>query len=329
MKKPLARTIVSAAVGLAACVAAAAPARAAMTPVTFGYSDWIGFAPLFVASEKKFFGDYPIKFVHMDSGINAALLSGAIDSADLSMNEIITDYVKGFPVKVVMAIDYSNGADAIIGSTAIKSVAELKGKTIPLDTASYSELLLSYALKEAKLTLTDVKQKDMPADDVPAALLGGHVKAGVTWAPNISMVTKNKKFHVLYASSQAPGLISDSFAVKEGFLKAHPKAIPAIIKGYLEGVAYIKAHPDKAYAIVGKKLGISPASAKEQYAQVVNPGLAEMKAMMTGKGESKVISYKTNIEMVSALMVYQKQLKPSQKVAWMSLIDTKYLDEVK
>lgn len=329
MKRILARTLVSVTIGLAACVTSTLPARAAVTPVTFAYSDWIGFAPLFVASEKKFFGDYPLRFVHMDSGINAALLSGSVDTTDLSMNQIITDNLKGFPVKILMAIDYSNGADAIVSTAAIKTVADLKGKTIPLDTASYSELLLSYALQKGGLSLSDVKQKDMPASDVPAALLGGHAEAGVTWAPNISMVTAHKKFHVLYDSADAPGLISDSLVAKASFLKAHPKAIPAIIKGYLEGVAYIKSHPTESYKIIGKKLGVSPASAKAQYAQVVNPGLAEMKAMMTGEGNSKVIPYKTNIEMVSKLMVYQKQIKPSQKVEWKSLIDTTYVDQIK
>jgi len=208
-------------------------------------------------------------------------------------------------------------------------MAGLRGKTIPLDTASYSELLLAYALSEAKLSLSDVKQKDMPASDVPAALLGGHVEAGVTWAPNISLVTANKKFHVLYTSAEAPGLISDSLVAKAGFLKAHPMAIPAIVKGYLEGVAYIKSHPTESYEIIGKKLGVSPASAKAQYAQVVNPGLAQMKTMMTGEGSSKVIPYKTNVEMVSKLMVFQKQLTDSQKVDWKSLIDTSYVDQVK
>lgn len=328
MRRILARTLISATVGLAACIASAMPARAAVTKVTFAYSDWIGFAPLFVASKKKYFGDYPLKFVHMDSGINAALLSGSVDTTDLSMNEIITDNLKGFPVKILMAIDYSNGADAIVSTTAIKTVADLKGKTIPLDTASYSELLLSYALQKAGLSLGDVKQKDMPASDVPAALLGGHAEAGVTWAPNISMVTAHKKFHVLYDSADAPGLISDSLVAKASFLKAHPKAIPAIIKGYLKGVAYIKSHPTESYKIVGKALGISPADAKAQYAQVINPTLPEMKSMMTGNGNYKIIPYKKNISMVRDLMVTQKQLDKSQTVDWTSLVDTTYVDEV-
>lgn len=111
-----------------------------------------------------------------------------------------------------------------------------------LDTASYSELLLSYALHGAKLSLADVKQTDMPASDVPASLLGGHAVAGVTWAPNISMITAHKGFHIIYTSAEAPGLITDNFSVKTGFLKAHPGAMPAIIKGFLKGAAFDMRH---------------------------------------------------------------------------------------
>ncbi|HQT74259.1 MAG TPA: ABC transporter substrate-binding protein [Acidiphilium sp.] len=328
MKRIFSRLLLASAIGVASA-ASLAPARAAGTTVSFGLSSWIGFAPLFVASAKHFFGDYPIRFVHMDSGINAALISGAIDTADISMNEAINDRVKGFPVKIVMPIDYSAGADAIVAKDTIRSVADLRGKTVPLDTASYSELLLSHALHGAKLSLADVKQTDMPASDIPAALLGGHAAAGVTWAPNISMITAHKGFHVLYTSADAPGLITDNFAARTSFLKAHPGAMPAIIKGFLEGSAYIRTHPAASYRIIGKALGISPADAKSQYAGVVNPSLRQMKAMMTGAGGETIIPYKQNIAMVRALMISQKQLAPSQTIAWASLLDPAYVSAMK
>ncbi|MCW8306176.1 ABC transporter substrate-binding protein [Acidiphilium sp. PA] len=332
MKQILTRkrgTIATTAALLLAATTALTPllgtARAATTPVTFAMSAWIGFAPLFVASQEKFFGAYPLKFVHMDSGINAAVISGAADSADLSMNQVISDHLKGFDIKIVMPIDYSNGADAIVASKSITAIADLRGKTIPLDTTSYSELLLAYALHQAKLSLADVRPTNMPASAVPAALLGGHAEAGVTWAPHIQLITANPKYHALFTSAQAPGLITDNFAVKTSFLKAHPGAIPAIIKGFLKGTAYIKSHPAQSYAIIGKALGISPADARAQYAEVINPSLAEMKYMMTGKGNLKIIPYKTNVTMVRQLMITQGQIKPSQKIAEPSLFDTKFV----
>lgn len=309
-------------------LAITAPARAAVTPVTFALNDWIGFAPLFVASKEKFFGDYPLKYVHMETGINAAVVSGAVDMADLSMNQVISDHLKGFDLKIVMPIDYSNGADAIVSSASITSVAALRGKVIPLNTTSYSELLLAYALHQAKLSLADVKATNMPASAVPAAMLGGHAEVGVTWSPHITLITDNPKFHALFTSADAPGLITDNLAAKTTFLKAHPAAVPAIIEGFLKGRAYIKSHPKQSYAIIATALGISAVDVAAQYKQVINPNLAEMNYMLTGKGHFKIIPYKTNVAMVKQLMISQGQIKSGQAISEPSLFDTIYLVKV-
>ncbi|MBU2855028.1 ABC transporter substrate-binding protein, partial [Acidithiobacillus ferriphilus] len=156
--------------------------------VSFAMNSWIGYAPLFVASAKGYFGDYNIKYIHMEQGINAALLSRDVDMADLSMNQVIMDNIKGSKIKVFMPIDYSNGADQIISKTSIKNIKDLKGLTIPLDIGSYSELLLAYALQQNGLSIRDIKMKDVPASDVPSVLLGNRAKVGVTWAPHTEVI---------------------------------------------------------------------------------------------------------------------------------------------
>ena len=305
--------------------ASAAQAAGKTMPVTFAVNAWIGFAPLFVASHEHYFGSYPLKYIHMEDGVNTALISSNVDIADLSMNEVVSDHVKGFDVKIVMPIDYSNGADAIVTEKKVTTVKELRGLTIPLDTTSYSELLLAYALHQNQLSLRDVKTTNMPASSVPAALLGGHSKAGVTWAPHISLVTNNPAYHTVFTSAEAPGLITDNLSSRTAFLKAHPDAIPAIIQGFLKGRTYIKEHPKTAFQIVGKELGISPADAEAQYKQVISPSLNEMKYMMDGQGSYHIIPYSKNIALVENLMVTQGQITDAQKIKPGVLLDTRFV----
>ena len=66
---------------LAALLVLPGAAVAQTTPVTFALNSWIGFAPLFVASHNHYFGKFPLKYVHMETGINAALLSSSVDVA--------------------------------------------------------------------------------------------------------------------------------------------------------------------------------------------------------------------------------------------------------
>lgn len=271
--------------------------------ITFGLSSWIGFAPLYIASAKHYFGDYDVKFINMESGINAALLSGDIDMADLSLNQIIGDNLKGHKVKVFLPIDYSYGADAIVARIGISDVKQLHGLTIPLNTTSYSELLLSYALSSKGMSLNSVTTKDVPASDVPSILLSGHAKAGVTWSPHVEAIIANPNFHILFSSKEVPGLISDSMCAQYSWLKSHPQAARAIITGMLRGEAYIERHPRLAFKIVGSSLGISPSSAQYQYKGVINFTLNQMHIMMTYPASYKaIITYAKSINLVKNLM---------------------------
>ena len=119
---------------------------------------------------------------------------------------------KGWNLKVVMPIDYSAGADAIVATDSITSVAQLKGLKVAYAPLSPSDFLLGYALKQAGLTKSDVTSINVPADGVPGVMVGGSTKAGVTYDPSVTSIVQadnGKKFHVLFSSKPAPGLITD------------------------------------------------------------------------------------------------------------------------
>lgn len=294
--------------------------------IPFAMNSWIGYAPIFVASHEGYFGKYKLKYIHMGSGINAALLAGDVSIADLSMNQIISDNHRGQYIQIFMPIDYSNGADAIVATNNIKSVASLKGLRIPLNTDSYSELLLSYALTKNNLNLKDVKMVDLPASDVPSALLSKTAYAGVTWSPHVQVLISHRGYHVLYSSKQAPGLISDSMCASHTWITSHPGAAKAVITGMLKGESYIKAHPEKSFKIIGKALGITASSAKEQYLGVVNPNLISMFDMMNGKNNNGVLPYNKSINMVSNLMKETGKLPSSSIVTSNRILFRQYVN---
>lgn len=290
-------------------------AESNVVSIPFAMNSWIGYAPIFVASHKGYFGKYKLKYIHMDTGINAALLTGDVSIADLSMNQVISDNHKGQHIQIFMPIDYSNGADAIVATDKIKSVSDLRGLRIPLNTDSYSELLLSYALTKNKLNIKDVKMVDLPASDIPSALFSKTAYAGVTWSPHVQVVTSHPGYHILYSSKQAPGLISDSMCATHTWITSHPGAAKAIITGMLEGESYMKSHPEKSFKIIGKALGISATSAKEQYSGVVNPNIGGMYDMMEGIINNDTLPYDKSIIMVSSLMKETGKLSQNSNIS--------------
>jgi NitT/TauT family transport system substrate-binding protein len=279
------KLVVGAALAFSACTAFAAD------KLNLGTVVWIGYGPFYVAESLDLFKKYGISAklqVFSDPAlIPAALAGGSVQGAMVTYDQVIGQVAKGLPQKVVMPIDYSNGGDAIVAARSITKVSEFKGKKIGFNPLSPSDFLLSYALKTHNLSEKDITPVNMTPEAVPAAMASGQMPVGVTYEPSLSQIVSQgggKKYHVVYSSKNAPGLIADVLVFDEKFIKSNPKEISGVIQAYLDGMAYMKAKPDESARIIGKFMGISAKEVKEQLSGVYNIPLAEMpKAFMKGK----------------------------------------------
>lgn len=284
--RPLRRALLGAAAGLA-LLGGSTVSAAAATKVNLGIVPWIGYGPIYVAAAKGFFAAHglDVNLVNFDdpAAIPPAVYSGQVDAGTETYDQVIGTNAKGWHLKVVMPIDYSAGADAMVSTDDITSVSQLKGMKVAYAALTPSDFLLGYALEQVGLTKNDITSINVPAEGVPGVMAGGSTKVGVTYEPSVTGIVKadgGTKFHVLFSSKQAPGLITDVLVVTPKTIKNDPAMITAFIKAFVEGEEYIKSNPDDAYAIVGKALGEGAADAKAQYAGVVNPPLAEMPGVL-------------------------------------------------
>ena len=282
----LRRALLGATAGLAMLAGAGGTAFAA-TKINLGIVPWIGYGPIYVAAAKGYFAaqGLDVNMVNFDdpASIPPAVYSGQVAAGTETYDQVIGTNAKGWHMKVVMPIDYSAGADAMVSTDDITSVSQLKGLKVAYAALTPSDFLLGYALKQAGLSKADITSVNVPAEGVPGVMAGGSTKAGVTYEPSVTGIVKadgGAKFHVLYSSKQAPGLITDVLVVMPKTIKNDPAMIAGFIKAFVEGEEYIKSNPDDAYAIVGKALGEDAADAKAQYAGVVNPPLAEMPGVL-------------------------------------------------
>ena len=149
----------------------------------------------------------------------------------------------------------------------------------------------------------------MTPEAVPAAMASGQLLIGVTYEPSLSQIIGQgggKKFHVVFSSKNAPGLIADVLVFDEKVIKARPADISGVMKAYLDGVAYMKAKPDEAAKIIGKFMGVSAKEVKEQLTGVYTIPLAEMpKAFAKGKDTT---SYYASGEIIAELLKAKGQI---------------------
>lgn len=254
----------------------------ALEKLKIGTVVWAGYAPFYVADELDLYKAHDLKvelqFFNDPALIPSAMLGSALDGGMLTYDQVVGGVAKGLTQKVVMPIDFSNGGDAIVADKSIASVADFKGKKVGFNPLSPSDFLLAYALKVNGLSAKDIDPINMTPEGIPGAMASGSLPVGVTYEPNVSQILgmPGDKFHIVYSSKDAPGLITDVLAFDEKVIAKRPAAIKALMLGYLDGLAYMQSHPDEAAKIIGKVLGVSAEEAKEQMGGVYNIPLAEM-----------------------------------------------------
>ncbi len=307
MSSPLKKILAGAALALAATTASAA------TQIKVASLIWIGYGPFYVAEAldlyKKHGLSVKLQMFSDPALIPPALVSGSVQGAMVTYDQVIGQVAKGINHKVVLPIDYSNGGDAIVVANGISKISEFKGKKIGFNPLSPSDFLLTYALKQNGLAEKDIMPVSMTPEAVPAAMASGQLQIGVTYEPSLSQVLSQgggKKFKVIFSSKEAPGLIADVLVFDDKYIKSNPKEVTAVIKGYLDGLEYIKQKPDEAAKIIGKAMGISAKEVKEQWAGVYNIPLKEMpKAFAKSKDTT---SYFASGEIIAGLLKAKGQI---------------------
>lgn len=306
------------------------PAAYAAEPIKIGTVVWIGYGPFYVAEAldlyKKYGLSVKLQFFTDPGLLPAALTSHSVNGVMLTYDQVVGSVAKGLSEKVVMPIDFSSGADAIVASSDIKSVADFKGKKIAFNPLSPSEFLLSYALQTNGMNDRSISPVNMTPEAIPGAMLSGSLPVGVTYEPNVSQIVNSGKgkYHVVYSSRNAPGLIADVLVFDQSFIDAHPAEVKGILQAYADGMAYMKSHPDDAYRIIGKALGVSPADVKAQLDGVYNIPLAEMPQSFV-KGPT-TRSYYTSGAVIGNLLLKKGQISavpPTEKT-----IDAQFVNQL-
>ena len=264
---------------LAAELPLAATAAPTGTPVTLGVVTWIGYGLIYCAAAN---GDYKrygleVKLVTFtDNSVMAgAVQGGELDATTMTYDLVIAANARGWKLKVVMLIDYPVGGDAILASTQIRSVKDLKARKVAFMSASPSDFLLGYALAQDGLSERDVEPINTTPEGVVGILVGGSAPAGVSYEPNVSTLVKaggGKRFHVIMSSREARGMITDVLMLKDVIAKK-PKLVDGLIRGTLDGLAFMTANPAQAADIIAKTLDFSREEALAQLPNIENPAL--------------------------------------------------------
>lgn len=165
---------------------------------------------------------------------------------------------RNFPARAFFMVDWSRGADGVIGRQGIQSIEDLAGKTVAFAPYTPSHFLLWNGLKSSGLTTEqryEIFAKAVHTKDgiEPATLFAQQkVDAAVAWDPDMSdAVARRPGARKIYDTRVANRLIADILVVSDRFASQAPQTLVRFIEGWLEGVEFIKAQPARAYTLIG------------------------------------------------------------------------------
>jgi len=233
----------------------------ASDPLRIGVSFWPGYWAFYLADAKGFFEEagvavelvrYDDDYIGATEGFATKELDGVVETIGDAVIHAATDV----PVRVVLVIDYSSGADAFITNQPLSSPADLRGQRLGVGVGTFGHLFALTVLEEYGLKEADVTFVNVGAESVPAALENGRIDGGHVWEPYLSKaLADDDQNQLLFSSADTPGLIADVLVFHSRVLEERPEDVRRVLQGWQMALDFWESNPDEANAIMAELTG--------------------------------------------------------------------------
>jgi NitT/TauT family transport system substrate-binding protein len=281
------------------------------TALRIGTNVWIGCEPLYLARELGRLDPATVQLVEYPSAseVMRAYRNQAIDGMVISLDELFGLAVDGLQPKIILVVDVSNGADVVVGRQQMRTMRDLKGKSVAVESSALGAFVLSRALAINGMQAGDVNAVHLESNEQPAAFEKGVVDGAVTFDPYRGQLLKSGA-KTLFDSSQIPGEIVDLLAVRASVIDNHPKAVQALLTGWFGALDYMKRDPKDA----ARRMGIRQQTSGEQFLEALNglhiPTREENLRMLGGTSPELVVTGRRLL----ALMLDAKLLRTGLEI---------------
>jgi len=236
----------------------------------------IGLVKLMEDNEKKTTEvDYKFDLLASPTDIVPLLTTGAADIAALPLNLAATLYNKTSGGVQLLAINTLGVLYILEQGNTIKSIADLRGKTIYASGQGASpEYILNFVLNANGIDPKDDVKIEYKTDHSELAALAASGKTVISMLPEpfvTTVLSKNPKLRIALdmtkeweKACQKTGtsgtLAMGCIVVRTEYAKKNSKAVLSFLKGYMDSVDFVNNNIPAAAALVAKQ-GIIPSAA--------------------------------------------------------------------
>ena len=221
--------------------------------------------------DKKHGIDLEVRPYPSISAFYASLATGEVDS--LIGGPIVLQKLRneGANLQIVSTMMRLSDLVVLTANPAIKSIADLKGKTLAADMGSQQYQVLALYANSLGLDLT----KNVTVTQANFALARGQLMAGRVDAALViepiatAMLQEDPKLHIIFQGDKAWQKMTGAkgwelvAAMTGAFIQKHPKAVEPWIAALKDAADFMQQHPDEADAIAVKTVRLKPGLMRE------------------------------------------------------------------
>jgi sulfonate transport system substrate-binding protein len=206
---------------------------------------------------------YKVQWIQFEGGpqLLQAMNAGSIDLGETGDTPPIFAQSGGTPLVYLAHEPASPQAEAIVvpQNSPIKSVKDLKGKTVAFNKGSNVEYLLVEQLKKAGLSFNDITPDYLTPSDGRAAFQSGKVAAWVIWDPYYAAAQTATHAVTIADGTGVTNNYQFYFATKS-FAQEHPDIVQDYLKALQQTDTWVESNKSQAAKFLAPKMDIDAKS---------------------------------------------------------------------
>jgi NitT/TauT family transport system substrate-binding protein len=296
-----------------------------LTPLKLGLSTFPGTGPFFIAVEKEFCRQEGLDLEVIMNDDNsfqlAQLQSGEIDVYVDTNNRLVFTNESGVDVVAFLPANYSDGADGVVTSSDVGSVADLSQQKVPIgiDITDTSFFLLMARAVEEGLGPDDFNIVQMESSAAITAFITGEVEAAGSYEPWLSKGLDREGAHLLLTSHDIPGAITDVLITSPSLAREKQDEFISLARCWFAAVDYIETNPEESIEIMAQVYEISSDEMAEFAGMIAWPSQTEAIEYLQGGAMMDLIELSSDL--YYQLDLLERPVEDPQSMIYEGIVD--------
>ncbi len=234
-------------------------------PLRVGWVFAMANAPAVIAEQKRFFAEEGLNVEIKSFGdgpvLQQALAAGELDVAYVGAPPIYQWFSRGLDARILAKVNYGQAAIIANNASAIKSVADLRGKRLAsvAKGSGMDVLLRGFILKQqGKLDPDkDLDIQTIPPGNMNAALDRNVVDAAFLWEPFVSQaLLRGNSRLVLDLNVALPQYPWYVVMAPASTLKERPADVIKLLRAHRRAIAFLQSNPAESDKIIAQAFNL-------------------------------------------------------------------------